>query len=276
MDFKGLDRLLDHLKEIIPPAPPVFTKATRHDWRPFWALAGEIQEAFRSGVRYPTLALREAAWHRFNALRDEATHRSAGEREALRSHSENLRNILLADCRGITYSPVSDAIFFFDPTTATQVKAWQRYLAEAMQKLSKWKHEMLGEHKQQCFERFQEVKSSHELFWKQHREAHQARHEASQAEWRSKKRAIASKIEANLDKNREQFRKTTEALNRNRARADELRGKIRDTTSSKWEGIFETWLAETEAKIDDIERHLNQIQEWIEEGERRLRDLRGD
>jgi hypothetical protein len=54
--------MIDRLKDLMPSAPPVFMKATRHDWRPFWALAGEVQQAFKSGVRYPTRKLREAAW----------------------------------------------------------------------------------------------------------------------------------------------------------------------------------------------------------------------
>lgn len=274
MDCRALDSMIDRLKDLMPSAPPVFMKATRHDWRPFWALAGEVQQGFKSVVRYPTRELREAAWMRFNTLRDEANRRGSAEWESLRSHSKNLRDIIFSDCRGITYSPFTDALFFFDRTTVSQVKAWRGYLAEAMQKLSKWKHEMLGEHKQECFERLQEVKRSHDLFWEQYRSAHQARHAEKQAQWRSKRREIIAGVERNLEKNREQLRKASDALRHNRNRADDLRDKIRETTSAKWETIFETWLSETEAKIDDIESHITRIQGWIEEGERRLRELR--
>lgn len=276
MNCEALDRMIDRLEDIMPSAPPVFMKASRQDWRPFWNLAGEVQRGFKSGVRYPTRELRESAWRRFNALRDQAQSRSTAERDSIRSHSENLRDIILSECRGITYSAFTDALFFFDRTTVSQVKAWQGYLAEAMQKLSKWKHEMLGEHKQQCFERLQEVKESHDLFWRQYKAAHQARHDEKQEQWRSKRREIIAGVERNLEKNREQLRKATDALRHNRDRADGLRDKIRETRSPKWEGIYETWLAETEAKIDDIENHISRIQGWIEEGERRLRELHDD
>lgn len=274
MDSQALDRMIDRLGSVMPSAPPIFVKATRQDWRPFWALAGEVQQAFKSGVRYPTRELREAAWLRFNVLRDEANRRATAERAALHSHSKNLRDIIFSDCRGIIYSPLTDVLFFFDRTTVSQVKGWQGYLADAMQRLSKWKYEMLGEHKQECFERLQEVKRSHDLFWEQYRSAHQARHAEKQTQWRSKRREIIAGVERNLEKNREQLGKTSDALRHNRNRADELRDKIRETTSAKWEGIFETWLSETEAKIDDIENHMTRIQGWIEEGERRLCELR--
>jgi hypothetical protein len=87
MDSRALDSMIDRLRDLMPSAPPVFMKATRHDWRPFWALAGEVQQGFKSGLRYPTRELREAAWVKFNALRDEANRRATAERESLRSHS---------------------------------------------------------------------------------------------------------------------------------------------------------------------------------------------
>jgi hypothetical protein len=77
MNADALDMLIEKLEAIMPAAPdPLGLSVVLHDWRPVWNLAKEIQEAFNSGIRYPTKELRQRAWLRFNALRDEAPRRA--------------------------------------------------------------------------------------------------------------------------------------------------------------------------------------------------------
>jgi hypothetical protein len=275
LDFTAfmLDAEIETLRSIMPDAPPSFSKVHRSDWRPFWQLAGKIQARFKEGVHYPTKELRDEAWRRFNELRDEANRRVTEERERMRYQSEEIRDVIFSKCSGITWSPVTDTIFFFDQTTKDQVKAWGRYLAEAMQMLSKHKQEMISEHKQQCFDKFQEIKESHDLFWQQFKETQQANWEEKKAARRRNRSEFVAKIESNIQNNREKLNKAMDALNRQRGHADDLRDKIRESTSRKWEDIHRTWLNEAETKIEDIESSIKRIEEWIEEDRHKLEDF---
>ena len=122
---------------------------------------------------------------------------------------------------------------------------------------------MLGEHKKECFDRIQEIKEQHEDFWRDHHQAHEARNGDR-----------VQRIEANLAKNREMYRNASNALERFRDKASDLRDKISGSTSDKWTGIWSGWLSETESKINDIESQLQRIEGWIEENEEQLRKFR--
>src|SRR5260221_2873186 len=117
MNSQTLDEMISRLESIMPDAPGIFSIGLRRqDWKPVWSLAKEIQEGFNSGVRYPTKELRQAAWERFNGLRNEASKRADSERDSLRSRSEYHKSIIFSECNGIGYSRVTDALFFFDNT----------------------------------------------------------------------------------------------------------------------------------------------------------------
>jgi hypothetical protein len=214
-------------------------------------------------------AERDEAWRRFNELRDEANRRANEEREKFRFNSERLRGVILSACSGLTWSSVTDTLFFFDKTTVEQVKKWQQYLAKAMKMLSEYKAEMLPEHKQECFEKFQEIRESHEGFWRQYKGAH----EAKVVEHRRRRDEIVARIKGNIEKNEQKLREASEALGRQRERAAELREKLSETTSRKWQGIYETWIDEAETKIEDIQSSVRRIEEWIGEDNRRLREF---
>jgi hypothetical protein len=263
MNSETLDGLISDLASLMPDAPSVIGIGLhRQDWKPFWALAAKIQEGFNSGVRYPTKELRQAAWERFNALRNEARKRSTSENDQLRSRSEHHKSVIFSECKGIGYSRVTDTLFFFDKTKVWEMKARGGYLANVMKYFSNNKHEMLGEHKRECHARIQEIKEQHEEFWRDHHQAHEA-----------KKDDRRQHLESNLAKNKEMYHRASAALERFRDKAVELRDKISSSNSDKWTGIWSGWLAETEAKIDDIESQLRRIDSWIEENEEQLRKL---
>lgn len=225
--------MIKNLEAEMPPAPGVFgIGLERHDWGSWWAQAKRVQLAFNSKPRYPTGKQRQAAWDKFNALRNEASQRANSERSQFVSKSTDLRDNIIGQCEGIGWSSVSDDIFFFDRTTADQMKRRSQYLRSAMEFLRDNKHKMLGEHKQECFQRFQEIKEEHELFWSQYKQALSTR--SSHAR---------QKIKDNLDKNRDRHSKTMEALSRQIDRADELKDKIRETDSVKWATIWAGWLS---------------------------------
>jgi len=262
--------MLYQLENLIPNAPHWSgIGLLRHDWRPIWALTKEIQEAFNAGPNFSLKEERQVAWNRFNSLRDRASRNVNAERKALHDRSEKHRAAIFDMCKGIEYSAVSDIIFFFDQTTVTQVKRWGQYLGAAMRALSERKQEMIPEHKQVCFERIQQVKDSHDCFWGEYKKAGAARRE-KHLEHRAE---FVENAKKNRENNLERLSKAENALIRQRDRIAELREKVDQSTSAKWRDIHETWLIEAEVKANDISSSVDRIKEWIEEDERRLREL---
>ncbi len=269
MDWEAVDRMIDDFRDLMPPEPSALGLfIERHDWRPVWNLAREIQEAFRT-VRYPTTELRQASWNRFFELRSEASQRADREREWVNIHSEKHRDDILFECRGLEYSRLTDMIFFFDPTTVEEMKEAGRRLGHAMSMLKEHKHKMLREHKQECFDRFQEIKESHEIFWEDYRKTRDLRRQ----EYLERRQATIAKIEANLEKNEDQLEKARAAPAHAEERIAQLREKIDSTNSEKWRDIWSGWLEEAERKAEDIEEHIERIRGWIDEGQRKLFDL---
>jgi F0F1-type ATP synthase membrane subunit b/b' len=119
---------------------------------------------------------------------------------------------------------------------------------------------MFGEHKQECFNRIQEVRAVQDAWWEMLTQHRSRSFEERQA-----------RIRANLEQNYERHRKAAAALESCRAHADELRDQIASAWSEDWRSRAEGWLAELEDKIRDIESSLERIEEWIREDESKLR-----
>jgi hypothetical protein len=125
--------------------------------------------------------------------------------------------------------------------------------------LHEYKFEMIPEHKQMLFDEMQDIGRSHELWW-----------EKFKSERDLKRRDFESRVRANLEKNYSRHSSATDALKRVQANADELRSKIASGGSDTWIDRWTDWLSESEDKIRDIERSIRQIDEWIEEDEKKL------
>jgi hypothetical protein len=60
MSSDDLDQLIHRLADIVPSETGFLGFGVRRqDWKPFFGLAKEIQEAFNSGVRYSSKQLRQ-------------------------------------------------------------------------------------------------------------------------------------------------------------------------------------------------------------------------
>jgi hypothetical protein len=119
---------------------------------------------------------------------------------------------------------------------------------------------MFGEHKKECFDRIQEVRRVQDAWWELLKGHRAQRHEDHQG-----------RVRANLEKNYEQHRRATDALSRARAHADELRDQIASAWSDDFRERALGWLSEEEARISDIEAHVQRIEDWIRENEQKLR-----
>jgi hypothetical protein len=207
-------------------------------------------------MRYPTKAQRDEAWERFNSLRDEALRRNQDESNNRRWKSESHRSTILRQIE----SARPRTLLGFDPPDIEDMKALGQVLREAGQMLSRYKGEMLGEHKQECFEAIQDMRQVHDAWWEELDRARYKRRQEQEA-----------KIRNNLERNYERHRKATQALESCRSHADELRSQIASAWNDNWASKAEGWLSELEDKIADIERSIEQIEEWIHEDENKLR-----
>jgi hypothetical protein len=263
------DARIDELARIIPPAQfPIMGHWERYDWGPCHALMKEIGINFK-GLRYPTPQERQAAWERYRALREEADSRLENERSGFRGQSEWYCEAVLAECSGISYSPVEDLLIPFDTATADKVRHWGTLLQKAIDYYGTVKHRMLREHKERCWEKFDEVRASHRHFWAQ---LNQARDER-RAAYNERKATTIEKIRANRDRNTERLEKLQAARDRVSSHKEEIQAKLDETTSEKWQGIFQEWIDQDEQSLDDIDAKIDRIQGYIDEDEQKLGEL---
>ena len=149
-----------------------------------------------------------------------------------------------------------------------------RRLNEAGQKLSRNKEwRCLGPHKSECFEAIQIARASLDEFWenrKTHGAERKRQYDMKQAEFEAKQAAWRVRTKTNISNNREKLDRAVGALNRVQDRISEIEGKIYETDSDKWRGIFGDWLSEAREKESDIEESIDRIRGWIDEDEAKL------
>jgi hypothetical protein len=234
-----LENKIDRLEALFPIKDTRirFGKFERNDWRPVWILCKEIQEDFRGVRDFPSAAERQVAWNRFCSLRSRASELADYDKEAFTSQSRELRAELLYRLKGVGWTPFTDVMFFFNPTTVDEIKAMGSILHEVGQTLASYKAYMTAEHKGEVFERMKEKRAELDHFWEKRREAQEQRTK----EFDRKREDFRSRVYENIEKNKERLRKAKAAADRSRDRISELEGKLRDTDSAKWQSIFSGW-----------------------------------
>ncbi|WP_115547522.1 hypothetical protein [Sphingorhabdus pulchriflava] len=247
----------------------------RHDWRPVWDLCRQIQEQFKGYKGFASKEEHQAAWDRFQMLRQKASRLADVEKANFAAQSETYRVDIVSEARACYWSASAD--FFvgsvLGETTVEEMKELQVRLKEAGQKLSRNKARMTREHKEECFGAIQDARESHDRFWekyKDYKDQRRQEYEAKQAEFESKRAQWIERTNANIRRNQEKLSNAEDALNRVRNRISELEDKLYETNSEKWQGIFSEWLEEARSKERDIEESIERIEGWIREDEDKL------
>ena len=227
----------------------------KRQYKDFWAHARQISQMFKT-LKPLRREDRERLWEKFSSICDDTKRKQQSEHENRNYKSKQHRNDILREAE--SGRPCS--LFGLDPPDARDMKALGRNLRNASSMLSKYKAEMFGEHKQECFDRIQEIRRIHDSWWdelKRHRS--------------KKQQEFQQKVRYNLQKNYERNRKATDALRRMRNHEDDLRDKIRTAWNNDFRDRAYVWLSETEDKIQDIENSIQRIEDWIREDEGKLR-----
>jgi len=261
---EDLDKKIRQLESRINSTYGLFTGTTRDDWTPVFELMKEIQADFNNKVKYPSRDERERAWQKFCDLRSEA-HDASKARNAERSDYRMIeieRELREADWDAFM-DEIGDVITLHTAvTTRAIMKEKGRHLHEAGQLLSRYKHEMTRQHKDEVFERIKGIREQHDIFWGRYRD-HQ---EEKQRQFEQKRDNARERIEANLEKNRERLRRAEDALERQKEHRRDLENQIADAWSDSFRDRAEGWLDETNDRIADIEGSIERIEGWIEEG----------
>lgn len=273
-----LDALIDQLESTIPHVDEGFSwgfAVDRHDWRPVWALCKEIQDTFRGYKGYSSREEHQAAWDRFQKLRQNASRLADIEKEKFAAQSDRLKDEILYEAKACYWSMSAD--FFvgsvLGETTIEEMKELQSQLKAAGRKLSENKTLMTKADKEECFEAIKDARESHDRFWEKHRSLREERREATQRrrdEFDRKRADWLDRVRSNISKNREKLAKAQVALDRTRERIEEIQEKIYETDSDKWSGIFSEWLDQAREKERDIEESIERIEGWISEDEDKI------
>lgn len=249
------------------------SRIERHDWRPVWDLCKRIQSEFKVHGHFSSREEQQATWNRFQTVRHKASELADKEKDSFKFQSECIRDDIMYQLKSCAYSPLSDLIFFFDPTTVEDMKEKAIALKAAGSYLSAHKQWMLPEHKSQCFEAIQATRESHDLFWEQRRKLTNQRRQAQEqrrAENQEKRRQWEQKTRDNISRNKDKLEKALYARNKTIEHIRELEDSLSEPNSRKWQLIREGWLEEAHQKLASIEESIDRIRGWIYEDEQRL------
>ncbi len=239
------------------------------DWRPVWEKAKEIQDIFNSGIRYPNKGQRDHAWAKFNNARNEASKHANAEREAMQNTSVAWRNQIIKEAESARYSRMRD-LYSFMSTDADDMKKMGQWLSHAGEMLKINKHNMLKEHKDQCFETIQEVRATHQEFWGSYNEARERKHK----EFLSRSEDALTRIGQNIADNEARKEKALQGLAHTEANIEKLEGMVASAYSDEFRDRFEGYLAEAEEKRQSIKETIARLDDWIATSEAKMSDIR--
>jgi len=227
----------------------------KFQYKPFWEQSNLIFGLFKS-LKPLLKEDRERLWERYLDIRNTTKQKQQDEKSNRDFKSRDHRKEIIAEAERA--KPCS--LFGFAPPDVDEMKRLGNVLRGARRMLSEFKQEMYGEHKQECFERIEDIQKEHDYWWEELK-VHRSK----------KQEEFVCRVQQNLEKNREKHERATDSLRRQRAHADDLRYKIDTAWNEGFISQASEWLSEAESKIEDIEGYVRKLEEWIEEDEAKLR-----
>jgi hypothetical protein len=227
---------------------PIITK-----YQDFWNQAKVITSLFKE-LKPLAQSDRDLLWKQFNALCREVKEKqktSYGTLESLsQGHFDEIMK-LLEQAQLPTDAPA--------PEIHELVERGQS-LKNAGDLLGKFKHEMIAKHKKSCFDHIQKIRKTHDATW----ESVKAGKPRQQLE-------TESRVRKNLEANYERYRKAAGALENFQIGRRHIRTFLATCENPDKAAKAIAQLAETEARIKDIEEGIRKLDKWIAEDERVLK-----
>jgi hypothetical protein len=126
--------------------------------------------------------------------------------------------------------------------------------------LGKFKHEMVAQHKKSCFNHIQKIRKTHDDAWESVKPAKPRQQSKTE-----------SRVMKNLEVNYERYRKAADALENFQIGRGHIRTFLASCENPEKVARANSQLAETEARIKDIEEGIRKLEKWIVEDERMLK-----
>jgi hypothetical protein len=245
-----LDREIKKLLALTSPIRencPVITK-----YQDFWNQAKQLTTLFRE-LKPLAQRDRDLLWNQFNDLCRDVKEKQKTEYGALENMSQvHFNEIMqLADFAQVPPGALTGEIHDL-------VERGQS-LKRASDLLGKFRTEMIAKHKKACFDRIQEIRKTHNAAWA-----------PLKNEKPTQQSITRSFVRKNLDANHERRKKAAVALENFQIGRGHILTFLASCRDPMKEASAKAQLAETEARIKDIEEGIRKLDTWIAEDERAL------
>jgi hypothetical protein len=246
-----LDRKIKNLSLLTCPIRENCLIITKY--QDFWNQAKHITGLFKE-LKPLAQSDRDLLWNRFNDHCREVKEKQKAEYGTLESLSQgHFDEIMkLAELAQLPHGAPA-------PEIHELVERGQA-LKNAGDTLGKFKHEMIAKHKKTCFDHIQKIRKTHDVAWG----SVKAGKPRQQSE-------IESRVRKNLEANYERCRKAAGALENFQIGRGHIRTFLASYELPEKVAQANTQLAETEARIKDIEEGIRKLEKWIAEDERLLK-----
>jgi hypothetical protein len=246
-----LDREIQKLVSLTGPIRenrPVITK-----YQDFWNQAKKITALFKE-LKPLAQSDRDLLWNQFNILCGDVKEKQKGEYGALESLSLGHFDEIMRLVEQAMLPQSAPAHMVHDLVERGQA------LKKASDRLAKFKHEMIAKHKKTCFDKIQDTRKTHDAAWGAKKTEKLPRQESE----------METRVRKNLEANYERYKKAANALENFQIGRGHIREFLATSKDPRKTTSAEAQLADTEARIRDIEDGMRKLEKWIAEDERLL------
>jgi hypothetical protein len=245
-----LDREIKNLSSLMRPIRENHRVITKY--QDFWNQAKLIAALFKE-LKPIARSDRDLLWKQFNALCGEAKEKQKYEYGILESLSQEHFDEIMKLVELARLPPAASAQEIHELVVRGQA------LKSAGNLLGKFKLEMIAKHKKTCFDHIQKIRKTHDMAW------------GSVKEGMPKQQLeTESCVRKNLMTNYERYRKAASALENFQIGRGHIRTFLASCEDPEKGAQVTAQLAETEARIKDIEEGIRKLEKWIAEDERTL------
>ncbi len=247
-----LDREIRNLVSLTGPIRenrPIITK-----YQDFWNKAKQISGLFKE-LKPLAKSDRDLLWKTFNDLCRDVKEKQKTEYGILESLSrKHLDEIMkLAELAQIHRGAPAPAIH--------ELVERGQALKNAGDTLGRFKHAMIAKHKKACFDKIQEIRKTHDTAW-----------DSVNAVKPKQQTGTKFRARKNLEANYERYKKAAGALENFQIGRDHIRTFLASCDDPEKVAKGKIQLAETEARIRDIEEGIRKLGKWIAEDEQSLKE----
>jgi hypothetical protein len=247
-----LDREIRNLVSLTVPIRenrPIITK-----YQDFWNTAKQITALFKE-LKPLAKSDRDLLWKKFNDLCRDVKEKQKTEYGTLESLSQRHLDEIMKLAELARLPPGTQSRGIHELVERGQA------LKNTGDTLGRFKHAMIAKHKKACFDMIQEIRKTHDAAW-----------ESLKAVKPKQQTGTKFRARKNLEANYERYKKAAGALENFQIGRDHIRTFLASCKDPEKAAKAKIQLAETEARIKDIEEGIRKLGTWIAEDEQSLKE----